>query len=73
MQSFLNRMGEKIKGAWTHVIKIKGVHHLKEVSYNIMSDRIEAGTFLCAAVITGGIIALGKANSKNIKPVLDKL
>lgn len=73
LQNFLNRMGAKIEGAGTHVIKITGVHKLKEVSYNIMPDRIEAGTLLCAVAITGGKIKLKKANSEHIKPVLDKL
>ena len=73
LQNFLNRMGAKIEGAGTHVIKIKGVSKLKEVSYNIMPDRIEAGTLLCAAAITGGKIKLKKADGEHIKPVLDKL
>ena len=73
LQNFLNRMGAKVEGAGTHVIKIKGVHDLKDVSYNIMPDRIEAGTLLCAAAITGGNIEIKKVNSEHIKPVLDKL
>ena len=73
LQNFLNRMGAKIEGAGTHVIKIKGVHTLKDVSYNIMPDRIEAGTLLCAATITGGKIKLERVNAEHIKPVLDKL
>ena len=73
LQKFLNRMGAKIEGAGTHVIKIKGVDRLKEVSYNIMPDRIEAGTLLCSAAITGGKITLKKVNIEHIKPVIDKL
>ena len=73
LKNFLNRMGAKIEGAGTHVIKILGVKDLEDVSYNIMSDRIEAGTLLCAAAITGGKINLKKANPEHIKPVLDKL
>jgi len=73
LKNFLNRMGAKIEGAGTHVIKILGVKNLKDVSYNIMPDRIEAGTLLCAAAITGGKINLKKANPEHIKPVLDKL
>ena len=59
LQKFLNRMGAKIEGAGSNIVKIEGVNNLKDVSYNIMPDRIEAGTLLCAAAITGG----------NIKPV----
>ena len=73
LQNFLNRMGAKIEGAGTHVIKIEGVHNLKEVSYNIMPDRIEAGTIICAAAITGGKVKIKNANPEHIKPVLDKL
>ena len=73
LQNFLNRMGAKIKGAGTRVIKINGVKSLKEVSYNVMPDRIEAGTLLCCAAITGGRIKLKNVNSNHIKPVLDKL
>ena len=73
LQNFLNRMGAKIEGAGTHVIKIKGVHKLKDVSYNIMPDRIEAGTLLCAGAITGGKIELKKANVEHIRPIIDKL
>lgn len=47
LQDFLNKMGAKIKGAGTNIIEIQGVKTLKDVSYNIMPDRIEAGSFLC--------------------------
>lgn len=73
LQNFLNRMGAKIEGAGTHVIKIKGVETLKEVSYNIMPDRIEAGTLLCSVAVTGGKIVLKRANVEHIKSILDKL
>ena len=46
LQNFLNKMGAKVEGAGTNVIRIKGVKELKDVSYNIMPDRIEAGTFV---------------------------
>ena len=73
LQKFLNRMGAKVEGAGTNVIKIQGVQNLNDVSYNIMPDRIEAGTLLCATAITGGKIELRKANTEHIKPILDKL
>ena len=53
LQDFLNKMGAKIEGAGTNIIKITGVKQLKDVSYNIMPDRIEAGTLLCMVAITG--------------------
>ena len=70
---FLNKMGGKIKGAGTDKIEITGVKHLSEISYNIMPDRIEAGTYLIAGAITGGNVKLLNANSMHIEPVLDKL
>ena len=73
LQSFLNRMGAKISGAGTNTVIIKGVRQLKDVSYNIMPDRIEAGTYLCASAITGGRIKVLDIKSEHITPVLNKL
>ena len=73
LQNFLNKMGAKITGAGTNIIKIEGVNNLKDVSYNIMPDRIEAGTILAATAITGGEIILKKVEIKHIAPVIDKL
>lgn len=73
LQNFLNKMGAKVKGAGTDKIEIQGVKQLKDVSYNIMPDRIEAGTFLCAAAITGGNIILENVNANHITPVISKL
>ena len=73
LQNFLNKMGAKIEGAGSNIIKIKGVKNLKDVSYNVMPDRIEAGTLLCATAITGGEITLKKVNASHITPVLNKL
>ena len=70
---YLNRMGTKIKGAGTDKIEITGVKHLSEVSYNIMPDRIEAGTYLIAGAITGGEIKITNANHEHIEPILTKL
>ncbi len=69
----LNKMGAKIEGAGTNVIEITGVYKLKDISYNIMPDRIEAGTLLCAAAITGGKIKLNNAVPNHIRPILNKL
>jgi UDP-N-acetylglucosamine 1-carboxyvinyltransferase len=66
-------MGAKIKGAGTDVIEIEGVKKLKDVSYNIMPDRIETGTFLCIAAMTGGNIKVKGVNSNHITPVIHKL
>ena len=66
-------MGAKIKGAGTDKIEITGVKHLSEVSYNIMPDRIEAGTYLIAGAITGGEIKITNAKHEHIEPILTKL
>jgi len=73
LQNFLNKMGAKIEGAGTNTIKITGVKKLKDVSYNIMPDRIEAGTFLCAAAVTSGNIKLNNVLPSHIEPVINKL
>ena len=69
----LNKMGAKIEGAGTKIIKITGVQKLKDISYNVMQDRIEAGTFLCAAAITGGDICLKYRTPEHITPIINKL
>ena len=73
LQNFLNKMGAKVEGAGTNVIKITGVERLKDVSYNIMPDRIEAGTMLCMGAATGGKIVVKNVNLEHITPVLYKL
>lgn len=73
LQKFLNKMGAKIEGAGSNVIRITGVQHLKDVSYTIMPDRIETGTLLCSAAITGGQIEVNNVIPEHITPVLHKL
>ena len=69
----LNKMGAKIEGAGTSNIKIVGVKKLKDISYNVMPDRIEAGTLLCMTAATGGKIKLNNVITDNISPVITKL
>ena len=66
-------MGAKIYGAGTNTIRIKAVKSLEDVSYKIMSDRIEADTLLIAGAITGGIIKINKINPEYIEALLEKL
>lgn len=73
LQNFLNRMGAKISGAGTNIIRIIGVKRLKEISYNIMPDRIEAGTMLCMGAVTQGKIELHNAEESHIEQVIQKL
>lgn len=73
LQKFLNKMGAKVKGAGTNTIEIEGVKKLKDVDYNIMPDRIEAGTFLVAGAITEGKVKLLNADASQIQPIINKL
>lgn len=73
LQNFLNKMGAKIVGAGTDEIQIEGVKKLKDISYNIMPDRIETGSFLCFAAATKGNIILENANATHITPIISKL
>lgn len=73
LQNFLNRMGAKISGAGSNIITINGVEQLKDVSYNIIPDRIEAGTFLCIGALNGGEIKVNNVISEHLEPVIQKL
>ena len=73
LQRFLNRMGAKIQGAGTNLIKIEGVKTLRNVSYNIMPDRIEASTLMCAVAVTGGKLLLNDIVLEDIAPAIVKL
>lgn len=73
LQNFLNKMGAKIAGAGTDEIQIEGVKKLKDISYNIMPDRIETGSFLCFAAATKGNIILENVNATHITPIISKL
>ncbi len=69
----LNSMGAKISGAGTNSIVIDGVERLGGTDYEVLPDRIETGTFLVAAAITGGKIMAKHARPKTLDAVLSKL
>lgn len=69
----LNMMGAKVSGAGTDMIVIEGVERLSGTAYTILPDRIEAGTYLVAAAITGGKIRLRKVRPDTLDSVLAKL
>ena len=69
----LTAMGARISGAGTDVIRIEGVAKLHGASHRIMPDRIETGTFLCAAAAAGGEIRLTGTSTGYIDAVVDKL
>jgi UDP-N-acetylglucosamine 1-carboxyvinyltransferase len=69
----LNKMGARISGAGTDIITIDGVDELRPVDHSIISDRIEAGTLLIAAAITGGNVLVRRAVPEHLEPVIQKL
>ncbi len=73
LANFLNKMGCNVRGAGTDTIKIKGVKTLKELSHRVIPDRIEAGTFMVAAAITGGDITIENIITGHLRPVIAKL
>ena len=73
LANFLNKMGAKIKGAGTATVKIDGVEKLHGVSHQVIPDRIEAGTFMVASVITKGNILIRNILPDHVKPVTAKL
>ncbi len=68
----LNKMGAKITGAGTDTIIVEGVESLQGVEYSVLPDRIETGTYLAAAAITGGCIKCVKAAPDTLDAVLQK-
>lgn len=66
-------MGANIEGAGTDTITIHGVKELKGCHYSVLADRIETGTFLVAAAITGGHVKLKDTQPKILESVLQKL
>jgi UDP-N-acetylglucosamine 1-carboxyvinyltransferase len=66
-------MGAQISGAGTDVIRIRGVDRLRGAKHRIMPDRIETGTYLCAAAATGGDIRLTGTSAAYVDIVIDKL
>ncbi len=73
LAEFLNAQGAKITGMGSDTITIQGVSHLNPTEYTIISDRIEAGTFMSAFAITGGKGSILNVNPLHLKPVTAKL
>ena len=69
----LNAMGASVRGAGSDVITVEGVLRLHGATHRVMPDRIETGTFLVAAVATGGSVRLKGACADSLDSVLDKL
>ncbi|MDD5005235.1 MAG: UDP-N-acetylglucosamine 1-carboxyvinyltransferase [Candidatus Omnitrophica bacterium] len=73
LANFLNKMGAKIKGHGSPRIEIKGVKSLSGVEYEVIADRIEAGTFAIAAAITKGEVTIKNINVEYLSALIEKL
>jgi len=73
LAEMLIAMGARIEGHGTSRIRVEGVDKLHGVSHRIVADRIEAGTFLCAAAATRGDVLLRHARGDHLEAVIDKL
>lgn len=69
----LNKMGAKVRGAGTETLTITGVKELSGTSHSVVQDRIEAGTFMVAAAMTGGNVLVRDAIWEHNRPLIAKL
>ncbi|MGN0601402.1 MAG: UDP-N-acetylglucosamine 1-carboxyvinyltransferase [Oscillospiraceae bacterium] len=73
LANFLNSMGADIRGAGTDVIKVNGVSYLKGITYPIIPDQIEAGTYMVAAAATKGNVLVKNVIPKHLESITAKL
>jgi UDP-N-acetylglucosamine 1-carboxyvinyltransferase len=73
LAAVLNKMGAKVEGAGTDTIRVVGVKELEPVAHTVMPDRIEAGTFMVAAAITGGDVRLRNMRLEHLDALVFKL
>jgi UDP-N-acetylglucosamine 1-carboxyvinyltransferase len=71
--NFLNAMGARVRGAGTGTIRIEGVEVLRGIAHTVIPDRIEAGTYMVAAAITGGTLYIEGAIADHMRPEISKL
>lgn len=73
LADFLVKMGARITGAGTHSIRVEGVEQLHGATHRIIPDRIETGTYLIAALMTGGRVKCSGARPDHLRAVIEKL
>ncbi|WP_199898930.1 UDP-N-acetylglucosamine 1-carboxyvinyltransferase [Paenibacillus popilliae] len=73
LANYLNKMGAKVRGAGTGVIRIEGVKQLRGAEHTVIPDRIEAGTYMVAAAMTGGDVYVEGAIADHLGPVIAKM
>lgn len=71
--NFLNGMGARVRGAGTNLVRIEGVTELRGTQHEIIPDRLEAGTYLMAGAISGGVVTVGNVIPEHLRTVLLKL
>jgi UDP-N-acetylglucosamine 1-carboxyvinyltransferase len=73
LANYLNSMGAIVRGAGTGMIRIEGVDGLRGTQHTVIPDRVEAGTYMVAAAITGGDVYIEGAIADHLAPVISKL
>jgi len=73
LANFMNGMGAVVRGAGTSMIRIEGVERLRGAEHTVIPDRVEAGTYMVAAAITGGDVIIEGAIADHLTPVISKL
>lgn len=73
LANYLNQMGARVRGAGTNVITIEGISELHGVQHSVIPDRIEAGTYMIAAAMTGGDVIIENVLPEHQKPLIAKL
>ena len=73
LANYLNQVGARVRGAGTNVITIEGVSELHGVQHSVIPDRIEAGTYMIAAAMTGGDVIIENVLPEHQKPLIAKL
>lgn len=73
LANYINAMGGKVRGAGTGLIRIEGVDRMYGAAHNVIPDRVEAGTYMIAAAITGGDVFVEGAIADHLTPVISKL
>lgn len=73
LEAFLNKMGAKISGAGSGIVRIEGTKNFGSVEHKIISDRIVAGTYMSAVAIAGGDLILNDIDHDSVRPIIAKL
>lgn len=73
LANYLNAMGAKVRGAGTGIIRIEGVEKLQGAEHTVIPDRVEAGTYMIAAAMTGGDVYVEGAIADHLGPVISKM